>query len=316
MAALSDAEVLNALKASGFPLEIRLLEAFSKGGMNPSIGLRVAKDDGTSREIDIVASLSRTIDLGSKRTLALTLRLLVEAKSMPSASAWVGFPWTRPTPNELRKARIQFGGRPSCGIAATIEGEETVSDLPGVAEAFDSMNAPPVCVQWAVVRHIKKQADDKPFADHEDSHWKGIDGVVRSCATLAAQETSRLLWTGEHALTVNIPVLAVGTPQIRLVDARSSELPATSCSPAIILHSTFDLGADIDQRTVDVVSESGIPDLIQRCERTMDALAEALARNADRVVEIARSQSDAADLLALKQIAEKRSRAAIENGDY
>lgn len=313
---LTEEELLRALSASGFPFEIRLLEAFTRGGMNPTLGARVAKGDGTSREIDIVASLERQIALGDERQLTLTLRLLVEAKSMAPGTAWVGFTWAAPSSETLRAARAQFGGRPTCGLDEQLDAEGLLSDLPGVSEAFDAMNGCPVCVQWAVVRHLKRQGDEVPFADHEDSHWKGIDGVVRSCGTLAREKTASLLWSSEYSVTINVPVLAVATPQIRLVDAREHPLNTTKGVPAVLLHSTFDLGEGIDRRTVDVVSEGGIPDLIERCNRTIDDLQSALEASGREVADIAAKQRSAAELHLLRNEMTERSRRELGDGIF
>lgn len=89
--ALEEHEILDALGASGYPLEVRLLRAFSDGGMDPIIGFRIASGPTESREVDIIAQLTRNIPVGAERVLRVTLRLLVEAKAMEPGSAFVGF---------------------------------------------------------------------------------------------------------------------------------------------------------------------------------------------------------------------------------
>jgi hypothetical protein len=55
---LADAEILESLKRSGFPLEIRLLQALDEGGFDPSPAHRFILGEGDkerSAEVDLTA---------------------------------------------------------------------------------------------------------------------------------------------------------------------------------------------------------------------------------------------------------------------
>jgi len=286
---LTEHELLTALGSSGYPLEIRLLKAFRDGGMDPIIGFRIPGQASESREIDIIAHFTRHISLGDGRVFRVTLRLVMEAKSLEPGAAFVGFPWERPTDHELRVGRARFGGALSYRVLPKFEDDQGAVIAPGgLAEAFDPLNSGPVCVQWCVVRRTKPGKEQRVFADHDGAFWKGMDGVVRATQDLMVEHSTHS-WPREALLILfEMPVLVVAAPQLWLHDATGTN-PPTSV-PSLILSRMFQLDDRVDHRLVDVVSEGAVPAFIEACSRTIDMLEERLRGKAGVLAEIADQQ--------------------------
>lgn len=302
--ALEEEEILGALAASGYPLEIRLLRAFSDGGMDPIIGFRIASGPTESREVDIIAHFTRNIPVGDGRVLRVTLRLLVEAKSMEPGSAFVGFPWKRPTEHELRVGRARFGGLPSYRIVRGFDQpNDVVIGKDGIADAFDPLNEAPVCVQWATVRRTKSGNEQRPVATHDDSFWDDIDGVVRASRAMMVSHTTHPWPKGTLMMLFEVPVLVVATPQLWLHEPAATPPPSGSnltSTHRLVLDRMFQLDHGVEQRLVDVVTEAGLPAFIESCRKTVEALEARVQRHAGALIEAAESQHESFEKLRIE----------------
>jgi hypothetical protein len=304
---LSESEIRDGLNASGYPLEIRLLKAFSDGGMDPIIGFRVNDGEGSSREIDILANFTHAFGIGDGKVVNLQLRLLVEAKSLEPGAAFVGFPWQRPSDHNLRVNRMHFGGMPSNRAVPELDRDGDVILGPGgLSDAFDAMNAAPVCVQWAVARRTKAGSEQRTVASHDASFWEGIDGVVRSSHDMMVDH-SMCRWPAEaHLMLFEMPVLVVATPTLWLYDAVAPQKAPLASTPSLILARTFELPDRTEHRLVDVVTEVGVPSFIEACRKTFEDLKARVSTHAEALVQIAKKQRGDLDMVMLNRSARAR----------
>jgi len=305
---LTESEIVDAVAASGYPLEIRLLKAFTDGGMDPTIGFRVSSAPGESREIDILASLIEHVAPGDGRLITIQLRLVIEAKSLEPGAAFIGFPWNQPTTHEMRVHRMHFGGLPSNRVIRELRRDsDTINGAGGLSEAFDALNDATVCVQWSVARRTKPGNEQRPIANHDDSFWQGLDGTVRAAHTLML-EHSTYKWTPTNYLVIfELPVLAVATPNLWLLDATApSQPPPLQPVQHLILGRMFQLEEHVEYRLVDVVSEAGVPALITACKSVITELKSRVAANAYALMSIGDQQRADLDALRLQRLVAER----------
>jgi hypothetical protein len=310
---LEQEEILAALAASGYPLEIRLLRAFTDGGMDPIIGFRVSDLPGESREIDLIAHFTRSVPVSGGYVIQVALRLLIEAKSLEPGAAFVGFPWTRPSDHDLRVGRARFGGAPSYRVDRRLEqDDQTVVGPGGLGEAFDSMNASPTCVQWAVARRTKPGQEQRTIATHDDIFWQGIDGIVRSSHTLMTEHSTHPWPKDVRLIVFEMPVLVVGTTNLWVFDA-TNPTPASALTSAsrITLTRMFQVGPVVQDRLVDVVSEGGVPEFIEACRVTIDELEKRVGRHAAALIGLAQRQRSKLEELELEEAATAFERGGI-----
>lgn len=307
---LDDEEVLDALKASGFPLEIRLLKLFEQHGMFPMIGARMPQLVGPTREIDLLVVHGKNVQVDAGPMISVSLRLLVEAKSLEPAAGFVGFEVTRPQEQALQVARARFGGAPSNRIFSALVRDGGFAVGPGgLAEAFDPMNKGPVCVQWAVTRRKTSGGDQHCFADHEHSFWDDIDGTVRSSHALMRDATISMqrAYSGSAKSAVrqlhimfDLPVLILATPHLWLFDATNpSQL--SRCASVLLLRQ-FEVENRVDYRLVDVVTEAAVPDFIEACRATLGELAARVHRHANEMLAVAERQVQELQVWQLEQL--------------
>src|SRR4051812_23733154 len=115
---LDDTEIISALQHSGFPLEIRLLQAFHEGGFDPIIGHRfIPGQDERSAEVDLIAYTGAAL---ANHRGHVYVKAMVEAKQLGQRVAFVGFKWKKPDAHEMRSMRIRFSGSPTCQVLANV----------------------------------------------------------------------------------------------------------------------------------------------------------------------------------------------------
>jgi hypothetical protein len=279
---LKDEEVKDALKASGFPLEIRLLDAFSCEGLAVEIGARQwTGEKEASREIDLVTWLFDDPEPTSPPMLLI--RSLVEAKSLEPWASFVGFEWTRPSNEALQELRSQFTGRPSFGVSDELEGDEDLRDA--LASAMDPLNEPTVCFQWTVARRTDK--GPSTGKGHEDHDWNAFDSIVRASAWAMESITAiRYEKAEEWILEHIVPVLVVGTPHLYVYDAIKDALRPVD---ELVLLRDYETKTEVRtaRRLVNIVTEAAVPKLVARQRKAMERLHEVVNTNRDRIVELA-----------------------------
>lgn len=245
-----------------------------------------------TRELDLLASLTEHapfVPSGHDQPLhniRVTLRAVVEAKAFEPGAAFVGFPFARPTEHELGVQRSRFGGWPAVATLPTFEeGVGLAVEPGGFAEAMAPLNEGHVCVQWAIARRGKKEGDP-PGAQHEDAFWKGMDVVVRAAHARMASACHFIASRGStHAplLVAELPVLVVATPSLWVFDVNADTLVPVD---HIMLSRYFEVAGENVPALVDVVTEHGVPALIDRYRRAMTNLKATTTTNA-RLIQVA-----------------------------
>ena len=281
--AMNDEEIKGALKASGFPLEMRLLDAFHRNHVSAEIGPRVWTDDGEgSRELDLSTLIGATAG-----GVEFAIRGLVEAKSLEPWAAFVGFVWDRPRDERLRELRRQFGGRPAFETVPELEGTEDARIKIALAEALDPLNEPTVCFQWTIARRTDAHPEGTTGRGHEDDHWQSFDTLVRGAKWADAVATRG--HDVSPLMLYHLPVVIVGTPKLYVYDAIKDDIHSID---EFLLYRDYEtLSERVERRLVNIATEAAVPALIDRQRRALDRLGVAVGRHAVRLKEIAKAQT-------------------------
>lgn len=291
--ALSDNEITDALRLSGFPLEIRLLQQFDAAGFDPIVGFRLMLDEaGKSVEVDVMAYATASL---ADYKGQIYLKAMIEAKQLVDRRVFVGMKWKQPTAHEMRSLRIRLSGRPTCQVLSDGPGGQDLIQLmlggaEPVAAAIDSLNEGIVCSNWAYVQ------DSKQFGvmalqdtEHRDSFAK----LIRVVTALEEDTANHLTRTPGKPpmlqLQILSPTIVLGTPHLYVFDPLTEQLERT---PRLILQQMFEAGGRVHARLVDVVTETGLPDFIDRYRRVVAALKTACDKRVDLLQQIAGVQGD------------------------
>jgi hypothetical protein len=296
-AALSPADIVNALEGSGYPFEVALHREFTKADMAPDMGHRfLVRDpespgDGlVSRELDILANYY----CGQVRNgyvLGATITPLVEAKRLHEPTRMVGILAPDPDPYQHRVFRAKFHGCPSFGIRDDQrDWAELFLNRGGIAESvMPFVEEPPLCVHWAAVR----RKDGAPFAsgDTGDADARLHDSLQNLAAITAwlEQENTRHMASVRvevqplPGLGLYLPTLAVKTPTLMVYNPLTGDLRDV---PWFCLAKNYEIEGHVVHRIIDVVCESGIPNFIAHVKRSGDLLAERMAVHEHRLREL------------------------------
>ncbi len=274
-AEIEQTDIESAVMRSGYPLEIRLLEAFERANMSPQIGTLFRPPDAThprdpapAREIDIVAHLSHRQPLGELDAIYANLSLIVAAKNLASTAAMVGFKWKDVPKRELELLRSQIGGSPTTVLDGYPEANALACADGGFCDAFEPLSRAPVCVQWAIARR-----DDA--IEQERRYWRDLDVLIR-----AERSPVKLL-------RFQVPVLVVATRTLHVCVALENRFEQVDW---FTLRRTFDLGDRVEERLVEVVTEKGLPNFIEACRRTMDGITAVVSARSGEIASIATAQ--------------------------
>jgi hypothetical protein len=288
---LTDDQIKGALQHSGFPLEIRLLQAFHEAGFDPVIGHRFIPGDGEkSAEVDVMAYAGAPL---ANHKGSVHLKAMIEAKQLPERKVFVGLKWKQPVPHEMRSMRIRFSGRPTCRVLCEgPNGQELVQIMLGppgpIAEALDPLNEPIVCHHWCYVQ------DDSKFefvAEQDDRHLDSFSKLIRvvtwleedTAAVFARRPSGELL-----RVQILSPTIVLGTPHLYIYDPLQPETLEKASS--IILHQMHEAGGKVHGRYVDVVTEDGLPEFIDRYRRAAARLQVACDKHIGALLEITEKQ--------------------------
>lgn len=289
---LTEDDVKSALKHSGFPLEIRLLQAFDDEGFDPTIGTRLIPSDGEkSAEVDLMARCGGAL---ARNRGFVYLTAMVEAKQLGSRVNFVGFKWKQPNAHSMRSLRIRFSGVPTCQVLHSQASDcglvqLMLGDSDPIAAALDHLNESAVCPHWAYVRetknnsHIEARKDD----DVRESFAKLVrvtTGLENSNASFLSRNLGKppLL-----RLQILSPTIILSTPCLYLYDPITDTLEKTD---SLILQEMHEFNGRVHARYIDVITETALPKLIQRYKQTRDELVAACDRHITRLVDIAEQQ--------------------------
>lgn len=270
-------EILEAVKRSGFPLEIRLLQAFEERGFDPTPPHRFTLGEGDkerSVEIDVTARAMETL-AGHKGLLLLTL--MIEAKQIHERVAFVGFKWKQPTQLEMRVGRTRFCGVPTCKVLdSSVDSGQFDQFLFGgerpAMAALDVFNDAPLCHHWCFVRDSKHKFIE---ATQEEDMRQSFRKLVHATTWLERESALfRLRHPSDHSWRVEIkfPTIVIATPYLYTFDPISGALEQTQ---SLILREMYEVGGEVHARYVDVVTEAEVPNLTARYRAAALALCTA-----------------------------------------
>jgi hypothetical protein len=307
---LTEEEILSSLKRSGFPLEIRLLQAFDEGGFDPTPPHRFILGEGDkerSAEIDVTARAMESL-AGHRGLLLLTL--MIEAKQIDERVTFVGFKWKQPPPLEMRAARIRFSGLPTCNVLRNgVDGGRFHQFLLGgekpAMAALDGLNEAPLCHHWCFVRDNSKR--EWIEATQEDDMRLSFRKLVHATTWLERESALQFLRhpgdPPQWRLQIIFPTIVIATPQLYTFDALTNKLEKTQ---SLILREMYEVGGEVHARYVDVVTENEIPNLMLRHRDAARALRKACDEGAgelSRIVDEQRLRQEKLD----RETAEKDS---------
>lgn len=293
---LSEEQILKSVEYSGFPLEIRLLQAFHDGNFDPTPGQRFVfgvGDKERSAEVDLTARAMETLP-GSRGLLLLTM--FVEAKRMSERVAFVGFKWKQPSLHEMRSIRTRLSGLPSCGVLSNgVDGVRVQQvllggDSPPMA-ALDVLNQAPVCPQWCVVRDSAKRERPEALKDDDlrDSFRRLVHATTWVERDSAQFFVKRSAGSGQWRVEIKFPTVVISTRQLYAYDPLSQALETTD---HLILREMYEVGGEVHERYVDVVTEHSVGDVMARYREAARGLNEACGRNASELQTIVEEQLD------------------------
>jgi len=290
---LKEEQILSAIRRSGFPLEIRLLKAFTDAGFDPSIGMRLIPKEGEkSAEVDLMARCGGSLPSG--RAL-LYLTAMIEAKQLGKRMNFVGFKWQRPDAHSMRAMRIRFSGTPTCRVLPRKPDDQGLVQLmlggaDPIAAALDTLNEPAICPHWAYVRETKNEHHIE--ARKDDDVRESFTKLVRVTTSLEQNNASFL---GRNPgspptllmLQVLLPTIILATPHLYLYDALTQTLEQTD---SLILQEMHEFEGVVYARYIDVITESALPKFMDRYRRVKDALGAACDRHFAQLRHIAEMQ--------------------------
>lgn len=294
---LSKTDITEALRRSGFPLEIRLLQKFHEDGINAMIGTRVIPGTGEkSAEVDLMAFYGA--HLAEQRGF-VRLTALIEAKQLGPRVNFVGFRWKQPEAHAMRFTRTRLSGAPTYGVLTNFSGEGSLGqqllfgDDP-IAKALDPLNESTVCPHWAYVRETKQNNIE---ARKEDDARESFAKLVRVTTWLEREyASSRLTNSGTPPLlSIQLlsPAIVLATENLYLYDPLEEKLETVD---SLILQEMHEVGGTVHSRFIDVVTESALPTLMDRYLRVIGGLVDACGRHSVRLMHFAENQRSLAAL--------------------
>ena len=266
--AITQPQILSALKRSGYPFEIEILISLERHGLDPVNGFRFRVADGPTRPSrgepeEPVSALTREIDTMASvhagkvvpavaeavgGPVSARLVAMIEAKSLPLSEAFVAFPVKPPGAQALRGARTRFAGAPCLGPLPGYD--EAMSVAPVLSAALDPLNDVPCCIQWAVV----EEAKGEHTANHPPRWAAALWNLMRMIHYHARETTEFLLGRDDADARVDFhePTLFVKTPCLYLFDVPSNTLTPTQ---HLVLSQYVEVPGGVQQlRLVNVVA--------------------------------------------------------------
>lgn len=299
---LTESEIMAAIQHSGFPLEIRLLQAFQDAGFDPTIGMRFIPGEGEkSAEVDLMARCRAPL---TEYKGQVYLTALIEAKQLGQRVNFVGIRWKQPDAHSMRAMRIRFSGVPTCQVLANSSSSGKLVQLmlggdDPIARALDPLNEPNVCPHWAYARETKPNSPNSHIeARKEDDARESFAKLVRVTTWLERDNASFLASRAGKSPTLRLQILAptiiLATPHLYLYDPVTQTLEKTD---SLILQEMHEFGGTVHARYIDVVTESALPTLMDRYRRVVKGLQAACDRHIQQLMDLANEQQAEANSL-------------------
>lgn len=274
---LTREELIEVIESSGYPLEVRLFHMLGASGFHPTLGMRFSTADGPSPEVDLVGGDSvREPMLGQKRA-ELRLALALEAKKFHEPKRFVGFVGQRPSEFEFGMMRLRVSGLPSWN---TLREGGAMPPFAGEGKALLSTLAPlltvPLCVQWGVVLR-PSGSRNFPMLEHEQPFWSSMQSLVTTVAAVE-RDASNFFTEKTDAefrnMSVWLPAIVIDTPSLHVYNVANGALEDVDW---LTLRLMLDINGELSVRTVDVVTERGISNYLDRCKDVLSNFRKYLA---------------------------------------
>ena len=196
---LSVTDIEEALRSSGYPLEVELAADLKESGFIPALGrhLLVNAEAREYSEIDIVAERVETtgdIQVGS--------RLLLQVKRLADNRAFVGVRGEQPSGSNNLSERLQIAGSPSTVLAAQEYMALFHVGKEGLQNALQPLQQLPICVHWAVAYRKGKHV---PWASGDPEFMRDLESLVR------ARREDGLEFSSYCSSKLQVPVLSLVT---------------------------------------------------------------------------------------------------------
>jgi len=295
---ISDTELLEAIEASGYPLELSLYQEFQAAGMDPTLGARLRSrspgSEQSTHEIDLMVRVHHAEahpEGGYASSLLLTG--LIDAKKLHAPARFIGLVGEQPTTHEFRVSRSYFSGCPSFRVLS--DRAENYSDLfigeGGLSRGFDPLNDGKFCVHWgiakrdgngvATVRGDGSKESNTPSAFKEERYWQSMANLV-ACTVWHEREGSRFMESADldagpmPRIDLCFPTLIVDTPSLEIYDPSTKKLEHVDW---FILRTSFEVEGEVHTRLIDIVTTAGVPAMVKRYKDAAALMLEAADRN-------------------------------------
>lgn len=297
-ARLTHAELLAAIKGSGYPLEVRLHRTLTDAGLDCLLGAHFKLADGAVKEIDLLASTA-THQIRHGVEINYNLTAVIGVKRLLPPDRFVGVLASKPPhPDERASLRLAaVGGVPSVGSGFGHE-QRGVADLllsrgrDSFSNALSPLTSQPHCVHWAVAGRRNGQ---KLWAEQSQPVWEDVETAARVSDALVGEAThaSASTRTGGTYLSFLWPTLVVGDLEyLHVFDANTEELVEVDW---LVLQRAFHLGdGRVALRSVDIVTEAGLLRLASALQETAKRMAGPLLRHSDDLAQLGAKQRGAA----------------------
>jgi hypothetical protein len=262
---LTDANILEALAASGYPLELHLRHQLEDAGWHVSLGRRVPLAEGT-REFDLIVTKSRDVWLGTYR-VRVGVHLLIEVKKLHKPLAFVGIHGRRPL--APIHGWIRLGGVPSLRSLSATDGAPYYRTE--FAELFADLEAPVSCPHWAVVR--PDESKSPPFVASGNSELYGdLAGLAEGQNLLMDVLSRRVVESDkqETSVVLSVAMLVLDADRFVLYDSDQDLLVD---SERALIQQSFEVDGSGHSASIEVVSAPGIIRAAERWDAALGKLA-------------------------------------------
>lgn len=291
---VTDAELVQIITASGFPLEFRLFHKLTDEGMDPIYGHRFSVGDET-KEVDLLASVGEFVTQ-NERIIDIRLSSLMAAKKLHAPACVVGFLGEQPTTSEYRLGRVRIAGLPSFNIG--FGGGSTppyVSEPGGFAEAIDPMCDVPVCVQWGSVTEKSNRRE----LDHPAPIFEDFEILVSASINLERELTEVMLSSDSgYRQVIYVPVLILDTPDLILYDVKQNQLSRVGW---FVLKLNLEFEGRMVSRYIDVITETHFPKYIEKLKEAHARLRTVIGREFSNIVMLGYAERKASGIGSAKR---------------
>lgn len=292
---LTREEILTAIRASGYPFEVKLMRQFKDAGINAGVSVPRPTPGGEIKEVDVVAQLSRHTTVQGA-LIQSELNVFVAAKKLNPPRCFIGVLRGEPALGEDCVRATLSGGVP-CRISG-IPGLDQLSVLlmnGGFFQAFQPLCGRPHLAHWAIGDRKEQKG---PWADGDErfrEDFATLPNVIEYECRLFA--IGPLKGRPGEALKPHLrfyaAALAVDTDVLHLYDPETDKVTEAHWA-------TY--GPHFGRPgIIDVVSRHGVAELTQAYTAVADKLFESVVHHASVLDDLAKSQKKFWDELSAEQ---------------